>query len=71
MDYDLWLRAAQKTSPILLPVVLACFRQHAGSTSCSGSLNLVNEVYKVRNRYLVHPFERYKSYRTWQKRKKV
>ncbi|MCH9609232.1 MAG: hypothetical protein S4CHLAM45_04590 [Chlamydiales bacterium] len=68
MDYDLWLRLAQKTTPLPLFAPLACFREHSGSLSTSEPSGVNDEVYQVRNRYIRSPLERWRSYRTWKKR---
>jgi glycosyltransferase involved in cell wall biosynthesis len=69
MDYDLWLRLSQITSPHALATPLACFRQHPGSLSTHESLHVTDEAYRVRNHYVAHLYERFRSYRTWKKRR--
>ncbi|MEZ5315080.1 MAG: glycosyltransferase family 2 protein [Chlamydiales bacterium] len=69
MDYDLWLRiAATGNFPLALSTILACFRQHPSSRSTHQPIQVANEAYHVRNRY-VNLFERYRSYLTWKKRR--
>lgn len=36
MDYDLWLRFAERAEPVFLPRTLAAFRWHAASTTGAG-----------------------------------
>ena len=67
MDYDLWLRAAQHTTPLALPTVVASFREHLGSLSTSSPKQVADEAYRVRQRY-VHGWQRWRSYCTWKKR---
>ncbi len=71
MDYDLWLRLATHTAPFPVPAVLSCFRQHRGSVSTSEPLRVADEAYRVRNRYVTSLYERYRSYRTWKKRRAI
>ncbi len=68
MDYDLWLRLAQLSTPFVLPTPLACFREHEDSLSTSEPVNVANEAYRVRNRYVKSFVERIRSYRTWKRR---
>lgn len=70
MDYDLWLRLSSVEQPLLLPTVLAHFREHGGSLSTSEPRRLNDEVYKVRNRYTRGLWEKWRSYRTWKRRGK-
>ena len=70
MDYDLWLRLAKTTCPMALNTSLAYFRQHSGSLSTSEPHEVADEAYQVRNVYVRSLYERYRSYRTWKKRKK-
>lgn len=70
MDYDLWLRLAAHTSAFALPTVLACFREHQYSLSTSEPVRVADEAYRVRNRYVASSLERFRSYRTWKKRRK-
>lgn len=69
MDYDLWIRLAQVTKPFALDAVLAFFREHDHSCSTREPLAVADEAYKVRNSYVRFPWERWKSYRTWKKRR--
>ena len=69
MDYDLWLRLAKRSHPLAFPFTLASFRQHEGSLSTRETLGVADEAYAVRNRYLKGPIERFRSYRTWKKRR--
>lgn len=71
MDYDLWLRAAKKRSPILVPAILSQFREHAASNSIGNPFRVADEAYQIRNRYVRTPLERLRSYRTWKKRRRV
>lgn len=71
MDYDLWLRLASDAPPLALPFVLASFREHKNSLSTSEPLQVADEAYKVRNQYTANILERYRSWRTWKKRKKA
>lgn len=68
MDYELWLRLAQKAEPLALFAPLACFRAHEGSLSTKEKRGVADEAYAVRNRFLHTPWERLKSYKTWRKR---
>lgn len=69
MDYDLWLRLAALTSPLPVPALFALFREHPQSLSTSEPLQVTDEVYQVRNRYVKNIYERYRSYLTWKKRR--
>lgn len=71
MDYDLWLRLAVHTRAFALPTVLACFREHQHSLSTHEPICVTDEAYRVRNGYVLTPFERYRSYRTWKKRRQA
>lgn len=51
MDIDLWLRLAAATEPVVLPRVLAIFRDHAGSVSSANKLLARQEEWRVRRRY--------------------
>lgn len=51
MDIDLWLRLAAYTPPVILPRVLAVFREHAGSVSSANKLLARQEEWRVRRRY--------------------
>jgi glycosyltransferase involved in cell wall biosynthesis len=70
MDYDLWLRLAEIAPPLPLPAVISQFREHSNSLSSSEGLHVTNEAYKVRNKYVKNLWERFRSYRTWKKRRK-
>ncbi len=72
MDYDLWLRLAEraKIEAFPLPTTLACFREHEYSLSTREKLAVADEAYGVRNIYVRTLSERWKSYRTWKKRRK-
>lgn len=70
MDYDLWLRCAQVEPAYALPAVLSCFREHPGSLSTKEQVGVADEAYFVRNQYVKNFLERWRSYRTWKKRKK-
>lgn len=70
MDYDLWLRLSEITPAIAIPSILSKFREHTGSLSTSESLGVADEAYRVRNQYAKSLLERFKSYRTWRKRRK-
>lgn len=69
MDYDLWLRATRQVTPIMLPAVLASFREHVQSTSTKNRQQVTDEAYDVRNRYTQTLWERWLSYRTWRRRR--
>ncbi len=51
MDYDLWLRMAQRSSPLVLNRVLASFRVHGASKTCGGRREQFQEGYRVACRY--------------------
>jgi len=51
MDIDLWLRLAAHTPPVVLPRVLAVFRDHPGSVSSANKLRARQEEWGVRRRY--------------------
>jgi len=51
MDIDLWLRLAARTPPVVLPRVLAVFRDHPGSVSSANKLLARQEEWRVRRRY--------------------
>lgn len=70
MDYDLWLRLAQKAIPFALPFVVSSFREHQHSLSTSEPVNVADEAYRVRNHYISTLLGRYRSWRTWKKRKR-
>lgn len=69
MDYDLWLRLAMHETPLALPTILAHFREHQNSLSTSEPIHVADEAYRVRNRYVASLYERWRSYRTWKKRR--
>ena len=69
MDYDLWLRLARLSTPFALPAILASFREHNGSLSTREPFQVADEAYHVRNRYVTSLYERFRSFRTWKKRK--
>jgi glycosyltransferase involved in cell wall biosynthesis len=71
MDYDLWLRLASYTLPQSFPLTFSLFRKHQGSLSTREILGVADESYKVRNRYVKDPIGRFRSYRTWKKRRKL
>ena len=64
MDYDLWLRMARASKPLILDRVLAQFRIHATSKSGRVDRRQFDEQYAVASRYfdgdrvsrLVHKF---------------
>jgi glycosyltransferase involved in cell wall biosynthesis len=70
MDYDLWLRLARYSAPLTLATPLACFREHRDSLSTREPLQVADEAYFVRNCHLFSFYERFRSYRTWKKRRK-
>lgn len=70
MDYDLWLRLAKIEEPLALGAVLAHFRIHEQSLSSALPLAVADEAYAVRNRYVETLWERFRSYRTWKRRRK-
>jgi glycosyltransferase involved in cell wall biosynthesis len=70
MDYDLWLRAAQKTIPIAMPFTIGKFREHQGSLSSSQKLAVTEEAFLVRQCYTNSLWQRYKSWRSYYRRKK-
>lgn len=51
MDIDLWMRLAARTPPVVLPQVLAVFREHPGSVSSANKLLARQEEWRVRRRY--------------------
>lgn len=71
MDYDLWLRLATYTEPLAISSVLASFREHQNSLSTSEPIHVADEAYRVRNRYVANLMERYRSYKTWKKRRRA
>ncbi|RMF44784.1 MAG: hypothetical protein D6751_08500 [Deltaproteobacteria bacterium] len=52
MDYDLWLRLAEQTAPVVLDRPLASFRVHAGSRSMTRADLAFAEEFLVRKRFL-------------------
>lgn len=70
MDYDLWLRLAQITLPLAVPAIFSAFREHDHSLSSSSPIPVADEAYRVRNQYIKYFWQRWKSYRTWQKRRR-
>lgn len=71
MDYDLWLRlSAHGKNALALPASLACFRAHPQSLSTKEKQGVADEAYQVRNHYVTTFFERWRSYRTWRRRRK-
>ena len=69
MDYDLWLRLARFSTPFSLSTPLACFREHNSSLSTRRPVQVTDEAYLVRNRYVATSYERFRSYRTWKRRR--
>jgi GT2 family glycosyltransferase len=68
MDYELWLRLAQRHQAVPLALVLSQFRQHQGSLSTREGFGVADEAYRVRNEYVRNLWERFRSYRTWRSR---
>ena len=65
MDYDLWLRLAQRSDPVQLDEALTAFREHEGSLSSSTRTRLaaMAEDMRVRRRYASHnPLELVEHY---------
>ena len=52
MDYDLWLRLAERAEPLLIERPLAAFRIHAGSRSIRAADAALAEEFAVRCSYL-------------------
>lgn len=52
MDYDLWLKLAVRSRPVLLNRPLADFRVHSGSVSSIGKRQAISEEYIVKEHYL-------------------
>jgi glycosyltransferase involved in cell wall biosynthesis len=52
MDYDLWLRMAQRSAPLILDQVLARFRLHGTSKSGQVDRRQFDEGYRVACRYV-------------------
>ncbi len=55
MDYDLWLRLAQRSRPGYLDDDLACFRVHGKSISAGGHRAQFREQYLIHARYDRNP----------------
>jgi glycosyltransferase involved in cell wall biosynthesis len=51
MDYDLWLRLAVLTKPIVINDCLASFRMHGSSKSSVNSRNLFTEQYAIHKKF--------------------
>jgi glycosyltransferase involved in cell wall biosynthesis len=51
MDFDLWLRFAKMSPPIIIPENLASFRLHNSSKSIRNHRNLFSEQYAVHLKY--------------------
>jgi glycosyltransferase involved in cell wall biosynthesis len=51
MDYDLWLRMARQSRPLIIDRTLASFRVHMASKSRGGHREQFNEGYRVACRY--------------------
>ena len=69
MDYDLWLRLAEITTPLPLPLMISSFREHDNSLSTSEPHAVADEAYRVRHSYQRSFWARWKPYRTWKRRK--
>ena len=54
MDYDLWLRIAQKSDAGIIPDVLSCMRYYVGAKSADFSAKQAIEVFKLGASY-THP----------------
>jgi glycosyltransferase involved in cell wall biosynthesis len=73
MDYDMWLRAARLSIPVVLDDYLAAFRSHPGSTTFANRLKSFEEDHAVRRKHfngslrdrLIH------SARYWVRRRRV
>jgi glycosyltransferase involved in cell wall biosynthesis len=52
MDYDLWLRLAERSDPVYLGFELAAFRRHAGSLSTAQADEAFEEDHRVRQRHV-------------------
>jgi GT2 family glycosyltransferase len=57
MDYDMWLRLARISPPLVLERLVASFRVHSGSRSSAQRLMALDEEYQVRKRFLSGIFE--------------
>ncbi|SCA63302.1 PGL/p-HBAD biosynthesis glycosyltransferase Rv2957 [Chlamydiales bacterium SCGC AG-110-M15] len=71
MDYELWLRLAEMTPAQAMPFVVSRFREHEGSLSTGNQVAVADEAYQVRNRFVKGLWERWRSYRTWKKRRAI
>jgi glycosyltransferase involved in cell wall biosynthesis len=71
MDYDLWLRFAAKTQPLAFAHVVAHFRKHEGSLSTALPLKVADECHAIRKIHFKSPLARWRSWRTWKKRRKA
>lgn len=71
MDYELWLRLSKIASAKAMPFIVSKFREHNHSLSSRETLKVSDEAYKVRNEYVRNIWERYRSYRTWKRRRKA
>jgi hypothetical protein len=69
MDYDLWLRLAREHRAAPMPLVVSRFRRHRLSLSSREPAAVTDEAYRVRNRYVENPWERFLSWRTWYRRR--
>lgn len=59
MDYDLWLRLAERAQPMYLGYEVAAFRRHAGSLSTAQADKAFDEDHAVRRRHIgPNPFAR-------------
>lgn len=52
MDYDLWLRLGERSTPLLINRPLACFRLHLNSCSSVNADAAFDEEYRIRTAYL-------------------
>jgi glycosyltransferase involved in cell wall biosynthesis len=69
MDYDFWLKASAIATPVVCDAFYSRFREHAHSTSIGNPFKVTDEAYQIRNRYVQSIWERWRSYRTWKKRR--
>lgn len=69
MDYDLWLRLSNLTTPYALSAHIADFREHELSCSTSHPMGVADEAYLVRNRYIHSLWQKIRSHRTWKRRR--
>lgn len=58
MDYDLWLRFALRSEPVILDDTVACFRFYRGSKSGAVKREQFDEQYRVASRYTTDPLIR-------------